>query len=50
MTSLVLYGGVNEIGVKTLYSIHIMHSDLHKKISKDMLKVHEGKKYDWKVR
>lgn len=46
MTSFVLYGGVNEIGVKTFYSIHIVHPDLFKKVSKNMALVKEGIKYD----
>jgi len=37
---------VSEIGAKTLYPVHTEHPDLYKKVSKNMVLVEEGKKYD----
>ena len=43
-----LLEAVSEIGAKTLYPIHTEHPDAYKKISKHMIMVEEGKKYELK--
>jgi len=41
-----LLEAVSEIGAKTLYPVHTEHPDLYRKVSKNMILVKEGKKYE----
>jgi len=41
-----LFEAVNEINAKTLYPIHTEHPEMYQKISKNMVLVKEGEKYD----
>jgi len=41
-----LLEAVSEIGAETLYPIHSEHPELYKKVSKNMILVEEGKRYD----
>jgi len=41
-----LLEAVAEVGAKTLYPIHTEHPDLYKKVSKNLVLVQEGTKYD----
>ncbi len=40
-----LLQAVSEIGAKTLYPVHTEHPDLYKKVSKNMVLINEGQKY-----
>jgi len=40
-----LLEAVAEIGAKTLYPIHTEHANLYEKVSRNMIRVEEGKKY-----
>ena len=46
MTSLTFYGGVTEINAKTLYPVHTEHPDTFNKVSKNIIMIDEGKKYE----
>jgi len=46
VTSLTFYGAVNEIGAKTLYPIHTEYPEVYRSVSKNMILVQEGKKYE----
>jgi len=37
---------VSEIGAQTLYPVHTEHPELYKKVSKNMVLIKEGTKYD----
>jgi len=47
VTSLTFYGAVNEIGAKTLYPIHTEYPEVYRSVSKNMILVQEGKKYEF---
>ena len=46
VTNLTFYGGVNEIGAKTLFPIHAEHPDVYEKITKNLTLVKEGLSYN----
>jgi len=42
-----LLEAVSEIGAKTLYPVHTEHPEMYNKVSKDMILIEEGKKYEF---